>query len=176
MKIFHPTSMLCGLSFTSLQSIWDLSSISLHLRELMLNQYISLKCIPLFLSMALWPRLTNMLPYQQSACFLSPEPDLRHTGRATKVFSSTLTWYTSNRSWVARWCSIMLLSGSSYQMHTLVIDRQRARFNPQHSAHSEESEKRGYGASGNTNLALAVFSCLWESLIVFAKDWLHVWA
>ena len=28
--------------------------------------------------------------------------------------------------------------------------------------------------SGNTNLALAVFSCLWESLIVFAKDWLHV--
>ena len=30
--------------------------------------------------------------------------------------------------------------------------------------------------SGNTNLALAVFSCLWESLIVFAKDWLHVWA
>ena len=31
-------------------------------------------------------------------------------------------------------------------------------------------------ASGNTNLALAVFSCLWESLIVFAKDWLHVWA
>ena len=30
--------------------------------------------------------------------------------------------------------------------------------------------------SGNTNLALAIFSCLWESLIVFAKDWLHVWA
>ena len=31
-------------------------------------------------------------------------------------------------------------------------------------------------SSGNTNLALAVFGCLWESLIVFAKDWLHVWA
>jgi hypothetical protein len=28
--------------------------------------------------------------------------------------------------------------------------------------------------SGNTNLALAVFGCLWESLIVFAKDWQHV--
>ena len=28
--------------------------------------------------------------------------------------------------------------------------------------------------SGNTNFALAVFSCLWESLIVSAKDWLHV--
>ena len=33
-----------------------------------------------------------------------------------------------------------------------------------------------FPASGNTNLALAVFSCLWESLIVFAKDWLYVWA
>ena len=28
-------------------------------------------------------------------------------------------------------------------------------------------------ASGNTNLALAVFGCLWESLIVFANDWVH---
>ena len=28
-------------------------------------------------------------------------------------------------------------------------------------------------SSGNTNLALAVFSCLWESLIVFANDWVH---
>ena len=37
-------------------------------------------------------------------------------------------------------------------------------------------EWNAYFASGNTNLALAVFSCLWESLIVFAKDWLHVWA
>ena len=147
MKDFRPTSVLRGLSFTSLQSIWDLSSISLHLRELMLNQYISLRCIPLFLSMALRPRSTNTLPYRRSARFLSPEPDLGHTGRATKVFSSTSTWYTSNRSWVARWCSIMLLSGSSYQTHTLVIDRQRARFNPQHSAHSEESERRGYGES-----------------------------
>ena len=27
--------------------------------------------------------------------------------------------------------------------------------------------------SGNTNLALAVFGCLWESLIVFANDWVH---
>ena len=36
---------------------------------------------------------------------------------------------------------------------------------------SEDSQ-----TSGNTNFALAVFSCLWESLIVFAKDWLHVWA
>ena len=28
-------------------------------------------------------------------------------------------------------------------------------------------------SSGNTNLALAVFGCLWESLIVFANDWVH---
>ena len=27
--------------------------------------------------------------------------------------------------------------------------------------------------SGNTNLALAVFRSLWESLIVFANDWVH---
>ena len=31
-------------------------------------------------------------------------------------------------------------------------------------------------ASGNTNLALAVFGCLWESLIVFAHDWVHFWS
>ena len=28
-------------------------------------------------------------------------------------------------------------------------------------------------SSGNTNLALAVFGCLWESLIVFANDWVR---
>ena len=32
----------------------------------------------------------------------------------------------------------------------------------------------GNNSSGNTNLALAVFGCLWESLIVFANDWVHL--
>ena len=38
---------------------------------------------------------------------------------------------------------------------------------------TNKSRSGNMDSSGNTNLALAVFGCLWESLIVFANDWVH---
>ena len=46
-------------------------------------------------------------------------------------------------------------------------DNTRSDTNDEDDDHDNECQ------SGNTNLALAVFGCLWESLIVFANDWMH---
>ena len=87
---------------------------------------------------------------------------------------SGLTTSSGSISQLGRWCQLGIWNSESTDVGDGFHKRKKQYVTGYHTCiYFSTFHVLGEVASGNTNLALAVFGCLWESLIVFANDWVH---